>query len=475
MAEISKQCCRKVKNKLMPLRFEGPLDLPLHIIEMKTGVEPAITFIVLSGFISIYLIFGWCNDFVCNFIGLIYPVYPSLWTVQSPGSFDHKKLLNYWIIYSSIGCIEYFLHKLCDLLLFYWFGKCVFLIWFLKDERELSTVGTSFESEAIAAYTAESILVSQKIQLSVPLRSTILNRNAKWKKNGLTVAGGNGSGNDLNQLFAPFGIFVDENQTVYIADSINNRIVEWKSGEKKGRVVAGGGDSLIGEHMLYGPMDVIIDRKRNSFIIADTGKRRVIRWHYQNDIQSETIIPNIDCRGITIDENGSIYVTDGDRHQVTRYDIGNNEGIIVAGGNGAGDALDQLNIPYSIFVAQDHSVYVSDGGNHRVMKWINGAKEGVVVAGGQRQGESLSQLNYPRGIVVDQSGTVYVADHLNGRVMRWLKDAEQGDIIAGGNGGGDQDNQLLNVTGLAFDKQGNLYIVDMGNSRVQMFNIDYSD
>ncbi|CAF1346527.1 unnamed protein product [Adineta ricciae] len=77
MAEISKQCCRKVKNKLMPIRFEGPLDLPLHIIEMKTGVEPAISFVVLIGFISIYLIFGWCNDFVCNFIGLIYPVYAS--------------------------------------------------------------------------------------------------------------------------------------------------------------------------------------------------------------------------------------------------------------------------------------------------------------------------------------------------------------------------------------------------------------
>ncbi|CAF3582778.1 unnamed protein product [Rotaria sp. Silwood1] len=39
------------------------------------------------------------------------------------------------------------------------------------------------------------------------------------------------------------------------------------------------------------------------------------------------------------------------------------------------------------------SVYVSDLGNHRVMKWEGGAKQGIIVAGGEGQGNSLTELN----------------------------------------------------------------------------------
>ncbi|CAF5014271.1 unnamed protein product [Rotaria sp. Silwood1] len=106
------------------------------------------------------------------------------------------------------------------------------------------------------------------------------------------------------------------------------------------------------------------------------------------------------------------------------------------------------------------------------MKWEEGAKQGIVVAGGQGEGNSLTQLNDPEGVVVDQLGTVYVADLGNHRIMRWPKGATQGSVIVGKNGYGAQSNQLACPIGLSFDRHGNLYVVDYGNNRVQKFNIE---
>ncbi|CAM4959710.1 unnamed protein product [Rotaria socialis] len=55
--------------------------------------------------------------------------------------------------------------------------------------------------------------------------------NATWKQNGVTIAGGNGAGNATNQLYRPSGLFVDDDQTVVIADWGNDRIMRWKNGD----------------------------------------------------------------------------------------------------------------------------------------------------------------------------------------------------------------------------------------------------
>ncbi|CAF3020805.1 unnamed protein product, partial [Rotaria sp. Silwood2] len=306
-----------------------------------------------------------------------------------------------------------------------------------------------------------------------PLRSpssTNIHPNARWQQNGITVAGGNRQGNGINQLSNPCGLYVDDDQTVYVADASNYRIVEWKWGATSGQVVAGGNGQGSGAHQLSNPQDVIIDKERDSLIICDYSNRRVVRWPRRNGTSGETIISNIYCVGLTMEENGSLYVTDIGKHEVRRYRRGESQGTVVAGGNGSGNRLDQLSFAQYVFVDRDHSMYVSEWGNDRVMKWVEGAKQGIVVAGGQGQGNGLTQLYYPYGVVVDQLGTVYIADARNDRIMRWPKGATQGSVIVGGNGRGEQLNQLNWPFGLSFDRHGNLYVVDYGNHRVQKFN-----
>jgi len=247
--------------------------------------------------------------------------------------------------------------------------------------------------------------------------------------------------------------------------------VEWKRGATTGQLVAGGKGRGNGTDQLDNPYDLIVDKQRDSLIITDNGNRRVVRWPRRNGSNGETIISNIRCRGLTMDENGSLYVVDGENNQVRRYRMGDTQGTVVAGGNGQGNRLDQLDNPSDIFVGRDHAVYVSDSGNHRVIKWEQGAKEGIRVAGGQQQGNSLEQLSSPRGIIVDQLDTVYVDDKENNRTIRWPKGDTQGSVIAGGNGGGEQSNQFVYPYGLSFDRHGNLYVADTFNHRLLKFNI----
>jgi len=308
--------------------------------------------------------------------------------------------------------------------------------------------------------------------IAVPVIPNI-GANVKWIQNGTTIAGGNGAGTGLNQLNNPWCIYIDDDQTVYVADYTNHRIVEWKNGVTSGKIVAGGNGAGNQANQLNNPTAVIVDKETDSLIIADSVNARVVRWPRQNGNTGEIIISGVSCYGgLAMDGYDYLYVTDFNKHEVKRWKIGDENGIVVAGGNGSGNRLDQLNNPCHIFVDQDHSVYVCDSNNHRVVKWMEGSKEGIVVAGGQGAGSNLTQLYGPFGVVVDQLGTVYVADLSNHRVTRWSKGATQGVVIAGGNGSGSNQNQFNGCIHLAFDQKNNLYVCNNNNHRVQRFNID---
>ena len=292
----------------------------------------------------------------------------------------------------------------------------------------------------------------------------------------MTVAGGRGEGRERDQLRFPFGLCVDEDQTVYIADWGNHRIMAWKAGATTGEVLAGGQGEGERLDQLNRPTDVIVDRQTDTLLICDRENRRVMRWPRRSSSslprQGEIVIDNINCWGLTLDAEGALYVSDGQKHDVRRYDKdGDKKGTLVAGGHGKGDQRHQLNVPTYLFVDAQFTLYVSDMGNHRVMAWKRGAQEGIVVAGGNGQGGDLTQLSCPQGVWVDGCGHVYVADAGNDRVMRWEKGAKQGTVVVGGNGQGAEAHQLSGPVGLFFDRDGHLYVADCGNHRVQRFSL----
>ncbi|CAF1225384.1 unnamed protein product [Adineta ricciae] len=288
----------------------------------------------------------------------------------------------------------------------------------------------------------------------------------KWKPHGITVAGGNGGGNQSNQLYFPCGFFLDDYKDLIIADYWNDRIVKWNSNSGKGETIAGENGRGNRYDQLYSPRDVINEKQYNSFIICDRDNRRVMRWFFHNKEYQQMLMSDIDCWGLAMDKSGYIYVSDWKKNEVKRWHQEEPAGAIVAGGNGAGDRYDQLNYPTYIFVDEDYSIYISDGENHRVMKWTKDAKEGILVAGGNGRGNSLNQLINPRGVLVDGLGQIYIADMRNHRIVLWHEGDAEGSIIIGVHGLGNSSYQLHHPTALAFDNEENLYVADWENHRI---------
>ncbi|CAF1459097.1 unnamed protein product, partial [Rotaria sordida] len=155
-------------------------------------------------------------------------------------------------------------------------------------------------------------------------------------------------------------------------------------GDTNGQVVAGGNGEGNRLDQLNYPTDVLIDKETDSLIICDRNNRRVVRWSRRSGTtQGEILINNIGGWGLAVDDQRYLHISDYDKDEVRRCQIGDKNGTIVAGGNGKGASLNQFNYPAYLFVDQQQTVYVSDKDNHRVMKWNKGAKEGIVVAGGQ--------------------------------------------------------------------------------------------
>ncbi|CAF4279037.1 unnamed protein product, partial [Adineta steineri] len=155
-------------------------------------------------------------------------------------------------------------------------------------------------------------------------------------------------------------MFINSSNSVYIADSRNHRIVKWKFNSNTGQIIAGGNGKGNQSNQLNFPSDIVIDKKNNSFIVSDFENKRVIRYFDQNHTNQQILISNIACWGLTIDKNGFIYVSDCENNEVRRWKQGDNRGELVAGGNGKGNHLKQLNFPTNIFIDEDYSLYISD-------------------------------------------------------------------------------------------------------------------
>ncbi|CAF1215177.1 unnamed protein product [Adineta steineri] len=298
----------------------------------------------------------------------------------------------------------------------------------------LSTVTTK-TTNMIKSSTVTAETATHKSKTTVDNPTTQVQSKPKynkWKEYGITVAGGHGYGDQLHQLTYSFGICVDDNKAILIADIHNHRIVEWKYNSGSVQIVAGGNGKGNRDDQLDTPIDAIVDKEKNAIIVCDSWNFRVVRWFRQSQTNPQILTSDIYCGGVAIDKDGSIYVSDQTKSEVRQWKEGDTDETLVAGGNGNGNRRDQLYSPYHIFVDEDYSLYVADQLNYRVMKWTKDAKEGIIVAGGNGRGDGLNQLTEPTGVIVNNLSQIIIADTSNNRIIQWYEgdaqDAKAGSV-----------------------------------------------
>ena len=253
--------------------------------------------------------------------------------------------------------------------------------------------------------------------------------NISWLLNGDTITNVPPAVT-VARTFTPWGLSVDNNRNVYVADASDGRVQKWAPGATAGVTVAGGnGNYSSGPADLSGP------------------------------------------RGIFKDADDTLYVVDGYNNRIQKWAPGATEGVTVAGGNGGGSNLNQFDQPQDVYVDLDRNVYVTEYNNSRVVKWAPGATEGVIVAGGNGYGPNLNQIARPVGIWLDNNLNIYVSDFQYHRIVKWAPNATVGVVVAGitNEPGSDEFhlNQPYDVYG---DRDGNIYVADLNNQRIQKFS-----
>lgn len=277
-------------------------------------------------------------------------------------------------------------------------------------------------------------------------------------------------------LSSPEGIAVNpSNGTLWVADAGNNRVLRFprpvnQSGRISPDAVLGQSDftssvsAAVNASSLNGPAGLAIGPNGDLFV-ADSGNNRVLEFPagagngasavrvFGQPGMTTGVRPTqpsaqtlLSPQGIAVDPAGNLYVADTGTNRVMIFPNTQNAPVagmaaaFVIGQSSFGASAANFKTPIDVSVDSSGNIYVSDSGNNRVLIYpslvflplAGGSPTGVV-----GQASSGTAANYdspdglatpeglysPVGVYIDRQDTLYVGDAGNSRVVQFLKAA----------------------------------------------------
>ena len=249
------------------------------------------------------------------------------------------------------------------------------------------------------------------------------------------------------QLSLPYGVAVDKDKFVYVADAINSTIRRIDPGGFVKTIAGTAGlrgslDGTGSDAQFYMPTSVAVDSAKNVYV-ADTNNSTIRKITPSGSDGSLGIVTTLaglsgssgywdaagsDARfstpnGVAVDGAGNVYVADTGNNVVRKITPGGLVTTLAGSPQNAG-SVDGTGTdawfsgPTAVAVDAKSYVYVADSDNHLIRQITPG---GVVttlagaagVVGYVSGTGSEVRFNTPNGIAVDSSGNVYVADTQN--------------------------------------------------------------
>ncbi|CAF2224658.1 unnamed protein product [Rotaria magnacalcarata] len=279
--------------------------------------------------------------------------------------------------------------------------------------------------------------------------------NATWNQDGITVVNQTLIGN------AGRGIFVDSNNTLYVAAHNKSQIL----------ILGENSVSPIGKNVSLTPYtDIFVSNESEIYYEGHNETGQIKKWlKNSNTSVSVASFPG-NCYGLFIDHNNSLYCSINTQNIVVKMSLNDNTNTVVnvTGTGIRGSDLDQFSGPCGIFVDFDFTLYVADSGNNRIQSFQLGENNGTAIAGNGTPNNL--ELNYPTGVVLDADNNLFIADNNNSRIIRVIRDDYR--CVVGCNPNETSTSDTLNDSyALRFDSHGNLFVADGFNHRIQKFTI----
>jgi sugar lactone lactonase YvrE len=317
-------------------------------------------------------------------------------------------------------------------------------------------------------------------------------------------------------LCGPSGLTFDKSGNLWVADAHNNRVVRFSK-----PISTGGSESLVlGQTSftasgcaatatgLCFPTATAFDSSGNLWV-ADSNNNRIVEYKapFSNGESASTVLGQSGftakvCAtsqsglcgpsGIAFDKSGNLWVADVVNNRVLRFSapFSNGEAASLVLGQtsfttkASATTRGGLSFPISVSFDKSGNLWVADVGNDRVLRYspsfTNGKLASIVIGqtGFTSTGCSTgSGLCNPEGVTFDPTGNLWVSDSVNGREISFMPQFYSGEyattVIGQPNllssGCATSQSGLCNPGNIAFDKSGNFWVADFSNNRIMEF------
>ncbi|HUN63337.1 MAG TPA: SMP-30/gluconolactonase/LRE family protein [Candidatus Sulfotelmatobacter sp.] len=264
------------------------------------------------------------------------------------------------------------------------------------------------------------------------------------------------------ELVQPYGLAVDSQGSLYVADQKVGAIFIFTTGEEKKVELIKNGQHAHFVRIIGLAMD---DDDR--LFVSDPGLRHVLVFDKDHKAQDVLTEGMVEPGGLAIDtKNRFLYVADVELDQILVYDADTLKPLRKLGTAGKKHTLTtpgDFSKPAGVAVDPEGNLYVADTWNNRIEIFD---ADGQFVSAFGKAGDGPGYFSRPKGVAVDSDGHIWVADGMQDRVQVFDK---TGQLLIAFGGHGLMPGQFQGLVGITIDKKDRVFTSEIYPGRAQEF------